>query len=331
MYEKPEPWDKNVPADLIPPITHLRKSFDDAHWDCGWTTQNIYYSLLHSEPLDDPVKEYYNYLMFIKTRVGPAATQRFHDLARQGTPPAVFRAFFDLYIDGVTVEALNIFAELLKIGCANEVRLGVGYVEWAESQTKHLIRSENHSIEMWVRDVCDKHIYDRNEDFEEKIFWRKWQAPKLLVMTPSRFMPYEADSAWEREDVETSVRLLEHFTEDYILRLEVKVRRAAGEAAVELAKQTKLMQPSTPDVNSQQVSSTTKSDAVQDKSPNFRREARKLNTQAMYKSWQKSYRASKTKRPEMSDVWHAQRIAGMNIAKGSSAETIRKHMKPKDG
>jgi len=60
---------------------------------------------------------------------------------------------------------------------------------------------------------------------------------------------------------------------------------------------------------------------------NARRESRKLDTQAMYKSWQKEFRRLKNSRPEMSDVWHARHIAGQDMAKGSSVDTIRKHMK----
>jgi len=327
MYGNTEPWENNVPADLIPAIKHIRESFDEAHWGCGWTTQNICYSLLHSEPLDDPAKEFYNYLMFIKVRVGSAATQRFHDLLKQGTPPALFKGFFDLYLDGLSIQVFIIFKELVEIGRANEKRLGIPHLEWAEAQTKHLIRSKNHCIEMWVRDVCDKHLYDPNEDTEERIFWRKWRAPMLVVMKPSRNMPYDAATAWEREDVETSLRWLKMFTEHYVLHLENKLKKAAGEAAVELAKQPKPMEPSTTAGNSQQEGPPAKSDAAKDKSPNFRREARKLNTQARYKTWQTAYRKLKTRRPDESDVWYAQRIAGMDIAKGSSVETIRKHIK----
>lgn len=58
-----------------------------------------------------------------------------------------------------------------------------------------------------------------------------------------------------------------------------------------------------------------------------RREARKLETQALYERWRKEYRALKQSRPEMSDVWYAQQIAKMATAKNRSAETIRKHMK----
>lgn len=58
-----------------------------------------------------------------------------------------------------------------------------------------------------------------------------------------------------------------------------------------------------------------------------RREARKLETQALHEGWRKEYRALKKRRPGMSDVWYSQQIAKMNVGKGRSAETIRKHMK----
>ena len=49
---------------------------------------------------------------------------------------------------------------------------------------------------------------------------------------------------------------------------------------------------------------------------NAKREARKLDTQAMYESWQKEYRELKRSKPGMSDVWYAQQIAKMDIAHG---------------
>ena len=61
---------------------------------------------------------------------------------------------------------------------------------------------------------------------------------------------------------------------------------------------------------------------------NAKREARKVDTQAMYVSWQKKYQALKKKRPNMSDVWFSQQIAKMPIAKGRDASTIKKNMKP---
>jgi len=56
-------------------------------------------------------------------------------------------------------------------------------------------------------------------------------------------------------------------------------------------------------------------------------EARKLDIQAMYESWQKEYRAMRRNRPGKTDVWYSQKIAEMDIAYGRDSETIRKHMK----
>jgi hypothetical protein len=60
---------------------------------------------------------------------------------------------------------------------------------------------------------------------------------------------------------------------------------------------------------------------------NARREARKLDTQAMYEEWRKAYRALKKQRPKMSDVWYSRQIARMDAGAGKSAETIRKHIR----
>ena len=60
---------------------------------------------------------------------------------------------------------------------------------------------------------------------------------------------------------------------------------------------------------------------------NAKREARKLDTQAMYERWRKEYRALKKSRPNMSDVWYSQQIAKMPIAMGRNAGTIKKNMK----
>ena len=59
---------------------------------------------------------------------------------------------------------------------------------------------------------------------------------------------------------------------------------------------------------------------------NARREARKLDTQALHESWRKEYRALKKRRPGMSDKWYSQSVAKLDIAQGRNAETIRKHM-----
>ncbi len=59
----------------------------------------------------------------------------------------------------------------------------------------------------------------------------------------------------------------------------------------------------------------------------IKREAGKLDTQAMYESWRKAYRELRKKRRDMSDVWYSEQIAKMDIAQHRDPETIRKNMK----
>jgi hypothetical protein len=57
-----------------------------------------------------------------------------------------------------------------------------------------------------------------------------------------------------------------------------------------------------------------------------RREANKLDTQAMYQDWQKAYRKLKKEHPTKSDSWISKQIAKMEVAQKRSAGTIKKKM-----
>lgn len=58
-----------------------------------------------------------------------------------------------------------------------------------------------------------------------------------------------------------------------------------------------------------------------------KREARKIDTQAMYATWQKAYRALLNKSPGKSDVWYSQQIAKADKVHVRDPSTIKKHMK----
>jgi hypothetical protein len=57
-----------------------------------------------------------------------------------------------------------------------------------------------------------------------------------------------------------------------------------------------------------------------------KREASKIDTQAMYAGWQRAYRALCKKSPNKSAIWYSQQIAKTPVAKGRDASTIKKHM-----
>lgn len=58
-----------------------------------------------------------------------------------------------------------------------------------------------------------------------------------------------------------------------------------------------------------------------------KRDARKIDTQAIYASWQKAYRALLKKSPGKSDVWYSQQIAKADKVHVRDPSTIKKHMK----
>jgi hypothetical protein len=57
-----------------------------------------------------------------------------------------------------------------------------------------------------------------------------------------------------------------------------------------------------------------------------KREASKLETQAMYQDWNDEYLRLKEQYPYKTKTWCAARIVKMDIAKGKEAGTIRKNM-----
>lgn len=58
-----------------------------------------------------------------------------------------------------------------------------------------------------------------------------------------------------------------------------------------------------------------------------KREARKIDTKAMYATWQKEYRALRRKHPGKSDVWYSQQIAKADKVHVRHPNTVKKHMK----
>lgn len=249
LYGNADSWEASVPPELRAAVEHLREEFDKVHWQCGTITEKFCFMSLHIGTTDDFVKGYRDPLRYLKEAVGPAAAQRHDELIEQDTPPAIFKAFFDLYLDGVTPSALAIFRDLVEIGQMNQAALSTGYLEWAEAQTKHVIRSQTHLIELWIKRVCDVQVSTPDEDTDDRVFWRKWQAPLLIVMDPSRYQRYDAATAWDRHDLESTDGLLMHFAQAYVLHLEDHLRRMAGKAAVAIAKSPRSTAPNVSNVN----------------------------------------------------------------------------------
>jgi hypothetical protein len=238
MQAQMESWEKTIPSDLVPATKHLRDSFGSAHFNFGWPTTELCYCRLHNGNLrlgNRDIQQYVDVLPALQRRVGAVATQRFLALLSKETPPAIFRGFFGLYMDGLKFQIRLVFNALFQIGMTNSTQISQSPIEWATLLSRDLVESERHHIPIWIKDVCDEHPWDPEEDPEEQIFWRKWQAPSFLIMEPSRHGIYDPQKVWERKDSETSSRWLGAFTNDYILILGIEIERAAGTAALRRA------------------------------------------------------------------------------------------------
>jgi len=313
MYEVAEPWEDNVPSDLVPAVGRIHELFGEADWKCRSVTEHMCYAMLHPDQADkDLFREYASALDYIKRIIGGPSTQMFLDLLKRETPSAILKAFFHVYQDAMAVQVKGGFLQLLEIGSAHEDRLEATAIEWSSWHIKNMILRKAAHTDSWLKTCCDKQVYDLNATTEEQIWWTSWRVPEFVLMQPSLGMPYDASRIWERRDEATTTSVLKRFHEYFVLHLEGALKHIVGEARLQAAKEGPKPKPEA---------------GIQPTPTNARREAHKQDTQAMYKSWQKEYRRLKKSRPEMTDVWHSQQITKLDIAKGRSPDTIRKQMK----
>lgn len=241
-------WEKRVPEDLISAVKHVRNQFKDARWKSGTITQQCCYAALHPrESPSDNLPEFLSALTTLKAIVGPNTTQFFHDFLKRGTPSAILAAFFHFYQELMAVQVKSAFRDLLEIGSANAHRLETRPIEWAEWQVKSLINSASYQSGLWLKGCCDVetydpsagHNFDWNAGEEEERVWTSWRAPKFASMRPSLGLPYVASQAWEREDEDSSRKVLKAFRQYFVINLEEELKDCVGSAHLELAKQIK--------------------------------------------------------------------------------------------
>lgn len=326
LTEDAQSREENLPADLRAAVKFIHHSFSEAHWKVSQVTERFCYATLHNSVVED-LNEWATPLTQLKVIVGHAATQRFISQLTAQRLSSTVKAFFDFYLDGVETDLVRRHADLFAIALANEDRLGTSCFDWTEFQAKQLVRSQSHRIPIWVRNVCDKQPYDRGEDLEEKIYWRKWQAPNFLTMKPFMGQDYLPSTVWKRFSSEESLDLLDALVDRYVIHFDCWIRDRKGELLVEAAKRPKQTPAhALPHAVLKDISAATTAKAT---SPSGRGPTgpKRKATQDVHAKWRSAYAKSKKRRPDMSDVWHAERIAESADGEGASRETIRKNMK----
>ena len=325
MSQKRDSLLESAPAGLIPALKALDKSIDDAYWKCGQVTEVWCYSLLHPGEKLAEVQEHKLAMGQLKAVVGPIVTRICELQMSTGTAPAYFSAMHEMYVAGVTMQAIKVFNDLLEIGRIHKERLAMPHIKWAHDLTLELIKSNENLVKMWVRAVCDPPDHDIDfsaEDPDDLIIGKTWCAPELIVMRPSRGMPFYPEYQWDRTDRETTKQWLKSFAEMFTIRIKLHIDRLADEETVKLAKQPR------PAPMAQAQAAETESRREQSESPksalSIRRENRKLKTQKRNKKILVEFRKLKQRRPNESDVWYSKQLSKSTVAFGLNEETIRK-------
>jgi hypothetical protein len=315
---------KGLPEELAPAIKALKKSLHHAHSKCGRITEVFCYNQLHPGEKLAEVEEHkpaFRQLMaIVEPTIGPSYNQKI----KTGTLPAVFSAMLDLYMAGVTVQAIQMFRDLVEIGREHEGQLAKPPVQWAHDLTLESVRFYENRVKMWVRAVCDPQEdvdHDPNDPYI-LMLGRTWCAPLLIVMRPSCAMPYDPERLWERTNRETTKRWLNSFAEMSTIQVELAIDPLADAEVVKLAKQPTLdakAEASGPEHPPEE--------APPQKLPGkltVKQEYRRQKTRERDDKLRLEFRKLKKRKPKMSAVWYSEELAKNQIADGLNAETIRK-------
>jgi hypothetical protein len=240
MTPDPPQWKIITPERLHAAIEHMRSSFELGCSGGARVTEKFCHLSLHPNPPNlKSLSAYNNALQTYLLGLRRSEQDEFEEFLSLGTPPGIFRAYFDLYYRVILFHVQGQFDSTLKIGLANRNALNAHPVEWAKSHLDLLINDRKVSIERWVKNVCDVQELPEPElipsQFEEIVFWRNWRAPKLIYMHPAGNAAYDAATSWAREDEKRTLELLANRSRRFVEFLALTLEQLAGAAHVGVA------------------------------------------------------------------------------------------------
>lgn len=241
QYEFSRRWESITPEELQPAARAIHDAFGHAGWRYEQSTKKLCYAALHPAPEHaDPVglEDLDPYRNVLVALFGPRM-QTWSSETDQ-TPSFIFRSYLDAYESALTLLIRAVFQDFLEIALAQAGILSAHPVEWAKRHLQILISSEKGSVIRWIREVCDKQdlskVAETEEDLDAQLFWVSWRAPRFIHMKPAGNMPYDAATAWTREDQDTSERFLEGRAERFITFLKIHLDKVTGTAHIRYAK-----------------------------------------------------------------------------------------------
>ena len=225
-YEYRE-WEKRVPYRLLPAVEQIRDSFREAEWKSNWTTQAWCYALLHPDDklAFEKAMELTATLEVLQASLKPAALHLVQHHLKLGTPPAMLKAFLDIHAEVMSARIQATFYLLFELAVAHPAQMPAAPANWAAWQVCSLIRLAKRQIGLWLKCCCDIQQFDPDDRSDEYIFWRKWQSPMFVSMQPGLGKrPFDPSRIWEREDLERSGEVIDHFERYFVVYLETALK-----------------------------------------------------------------------------------------------------------
>lgn len=233
-------WQAITPLHLRKPVGHIRKGFETGRWKCSQITSKLCFFALHEDIRKaGSLAEWFDLFKQYRQVIGSAASREFNRTITLCTPPAVFRAYFDAFYEGLKTVVHEQFEQILKIGLANSGALGSEPVAWAKTHIHFLILQSITPVGRWIKEVCDVQEAPKPDltqaDFEEQVFWRKWRAPLLIYMEPAGNKPYDPATVWNREDEFRTRSILQARCRRFTEFLDIDLDNFAGIAYVRVS------------------------------------------------------------------------------------------------
>ena len=227
-----------VPTNVVLAIKHVRGVFENISLQYRSTTRHCCYAALHPDPMGSAeLDSYKQHLQILMDGAGPGVAASFRACENLNTLPAIFKAYFDLYRNGMGTLVSHMFREFLEIARANKLQ---SPVEFAKVEQLKLIESV--TVKNWIKEVCCKQ--PPTEDLVAAVKWPEWRAPLFLAMIPSGSTPYDPTRLWDAQDEPTSQRYLKYLSDEFHDDLKMQLENAGGQAYVELAKESVSGDPS---------------------------------------------------------------------------------------
>jgi hypothetical protein len=242
MADELKDWKSITPGALIPAIEHIRKSFQSAEWNYAGLTRDLCRGALYPDTKEPGVLPLYE-AAFSEFRkiIGRAAEEDFDHTRSIGTPPSIFRAYFDAYHCGLKAQIGKQFEQIFQVAIANVQILDQHPVEWAKAHLEMLIEEQGYDTRVWIRNVCEKKDSSLPmsilEGGDEAAVWKDWRAPKLIHMHPAGNTRYDPATAWAYEDAARSSELLHNRSRRFVQFLEIHLEKIVGAASIRYAQQ----------------------------------------------------------------------------------------------